>query len=421
MTTDTDNTDDPFFVLESAAKKQEAHEKVLERISKARTRLVLSKSADYAFWASLALRLRVESSDTEVDTLGTDGERLVCNPEFVASLTDDERVAVVAHEVAHCAHNHMGRVGHRDHDLFNIAGDLVINPLLTAAGFKLPQGQIMPGQGKYKDIPAGLSTEETYQKLLDRKKQDPGPNGDEPSDGQGDGQGKPKGDPGRCGQVMPPPDPSDAGQREMEGQWKVAVAQAHNQAKQRGQLSAGLERLVAEVLEPVVNWREVLREFVTRQARSDYSWSPPNRRFVYMGLYLPSVRSEELGEVVLAIDTSGSISDATMSRFVSEIQGILEAFADAKLTILFHTSEVYNVQRWEGSDGPIVLEKTQSGGTDHRPVFQRIEDDDMQPTCLICLTDMASCWPATAPDYPVLFCSIEKGQTAPFGQLLEIT
>jgi predicted metal-dependent peptidase len=412
MVVHTPDLDDPFCTLEAAAKKQAAAEKVHERISQARTRLVLSKKSDWAFYANLALRLKVEVDDT-LGTMATDGRRLVVDPEFVAGISEDERIGVVAHEVMHCAHNHMARLDQRNKQLFNIAADLVVNPIVLASGLKLPSGRLMPGEGDYKDIPAGLSTEETYAKLRDRPKQ-PNDNGDEEVEGDGPA------DPGGCGGVIPPPGDDPAAERQLEGEWKVAVAQAANMAKQRGPLSEGLARLVVEILEPVVDWRSVLREFVTRMAKSDYSWTPPNRRYVHQNLYLPSIRSEELGEVVLALDTSGSIDNATLSRFASEIQGILEAFPDASLHIIYHHAAVYNVQQWAGSDGPIELEQTESGGTSHVPVFQKIEELGLDPTCLVCLTDLETSFPDEAPHYPTLWAVVGSKDDAPFGQVVEV-
>src|SRR5581483_5007908 len=113
-------------------------------------------------------------------------------------------------------------------------------------------------------------------------------------------------------------------------------------------------RQIDTILQPILDRRAVLREFVSRLARNDYAWSPPNRRFLHAGLYLPGPRSEELGEVVLAVDTSGSIGEAQLRRFASEAQGILDAYA-CDLTILYHDREIQGVEHWESCDGPLVL------------------------------------------------------------------
>jgi predicted metal-dependent peptidase len=409
----TDNANDPFAVLEEAARRQDAEEKLSRLIGQARTRLVLSRGGDAAFWATLALRLKVKAA-WEKETLSTDGKTLFCNTAFVARLSDEERVGVIAHEVAHLALSHHTRMGSRDHTLWNVAGDLVANAILTAGGFTLPGCRLLPGEGQYHDIPAGLSTEDTYQRLMDKKKdKDDGKGG-------GDPQGKPQSDPGGCGQVQEPGDGTEAAKGESEAEWQVAVAQARNAAKASGQVRVGLDRFVEEVLRPVVDWRQVLREFVTRRAKSDYRMTPPNRRSVGDGLYLPTIRGEELGDVVLAVDTSGSIGAAMLKVFAGEIHGILDAYEAARLTILYHDSDVKHVQQWEASDGPIKLEPKGGGGTDHRPVFEWTAREGLDAACLLCLTDLASVFPDCGPDYPTLWASTARGASAPFGQLVEV-
>jgi predicted metal-dependent peptidase len=413
----TDEGGDPFAVLEQAARRQDAEEKLAKLIGQARTRLVLSRGGDAAFWATLALRLKVKPA-WDKETLSTDGKTLLCNPLFVASLTDDERVGVIAHEVAHLALAHHTRKGSRDHATWNVAGDLVINPLLIGGGFTLPSCRLIPGEGDYAAIPTGLSTEETYARLQqhqhgERQK-------DQPGGGKSGHQGCGQGDPGGCGGVEEPGDGTDAAKSESEAEWQVAVAQARNAARMRGSLSAGLDRFIDAVLRPVVDWRAVLREFVTRTARNDYRMTPPNRRFVHQGLYLPVIRGDELGGVLLAVDTSGSIGGETLKVFAGEIQGVLDAYEGARLTILYHDSQVRHVQRWESSDGPIRLEPKGGGGTDHRPVFDWIAKEGLDAACLVCLTDLASVFPDRAPDYAVLWASVARGVVAPFGQLVEV-
>src|SRR5262249_30746325 len=198
----------------------------------------------------------------------------------------------------HKALSHHARMGSRDRARWNIACDLSVNPVLLEAGFTLPKGRLVPGEGSYQDLPQGKSAEEDYALLghsPEYGREDP-PSGDDASP-----------DPGRCGSVRPPGDGSLAACKQAAAEAQVAVAQARQVAQQRGALPGGLARLVEEVLQPKVDWREVLREFVSCQARTDYSWNPPSRRFLQQGLYLPSLRSEELGAIVLAVDISGSI------------------------------------------------------------------------------------------------------------------
>src|SRR5262249_48403717 len=141
---------------------------------------------------------------------------------------------------------------------------------------------------------------------------------------------------------------------------------------------------------------------------------------IHAGLYLPGLRSEELGDVVLAVDTSGSIGEAELNRFASEAQGILDAY-DCDLTILYHDAEIQGVEHWSPSDGPLVLSPKGGGGTDHRPVFEWLEQQGIAPSCLICLTDMDSLFPETVPAFPVLWASTRLCGNPVFGLCVPVT
>jgi predicted metal-dependent peptidase len=411
------NENDPFAALERAAARQTAQEKALQALAQARCRLVLGRDAKSAFFASLTLRL-VPQVDWEISTLSTDGKKLFLSPSFVSALPLDELVGVVAHEVMHNALAHHARRGPRDPRRWNVACDLAVNPLLLEACFALPASRLLPGEGEYQGLPVGKSAEEYYGLL---SKPPPGKEqGEEPGQSEGEpGQCEagppPAPDPGGCGAVQEPGAGSQAEARQSEAEWQVAVAQARQVAKGRGELPGGLARLVEEVLQPRVDWREVLREFVSAHARNDYRWSPPNRRFIHQGLYLPGLCSEDLGEVVLAVDTSGSIGERELARFAAEAQGILEAF-DCSLTILYHDSQVQKVQRWRSEEGPLTLEPAGGGGTSHVCVFEWISAQAEQATCVVCLTDLYTQFPQFAPSTPVLWAVVGgNAGEPPFG------
>lgn len=365
---------DPFASLEAAARRQDAEEKAVTAISAARSRLVLSKDACSAFFAALALRLEAQPA-WDVLTMATDGERLLFNPQYALSLSEREVVGVVAHEVLHCALGHHARRGLRDPKRWNIACDLAVNPVLLGAGFDLPRGRLLPGEGEFPGWPTGQSAEDYYARLPDKSSQ----SSDEPGEGDGTGDSGDAGgfgqgsgnDPGGCGSVRDAGDGGPATQQASEASWQVAVAQAARiaEARGKGELPGGLARAVSEILQPSVPWREVLREFLTRTARNDYRWNRPNRRFVARRLYLPSLAGESLGEVVVAVDTSGSIGQEELDRFAAEVQGIVEAY-DVHLTVLYHDTEVSEVEEWSPADGPIRLRPVGGGGTSHRCVFK---------------------------------------------------
>lgn len=416
---------DPFASLEEAAHRQHAEEKAAAVISAARSRLVLSKDACSAFFAALALRLEAQPA-WDLPTLATDGERLLFNPDYALSLSEREVVGVVAHEVLHCALGHHARRGLREPLRWNIACDLAVNPVLLGAGFALPPGRLLPGEGEFVGWPSGLSAEEYYARLPDNGEQssDESGEGDSPGSSEEGGSGISRGDdPGACGSVQDAGDGSAAVQQASEARWQVAVAQAARIAKTRGKgdVPAGLACAIDEILQPRVPWREVLREFLIRMARNDYRWNRPNRRFVARGLYLPSLAGESLGEVVVAVDTSGSINQAELDRFAAEMQGILDAY-DVHLTVLYHDTDVSKIVEWSPSDGPITLNAHGGGGTSHRCVFEWLEEHGIDPNCVICLTDLYTAFPAASPSYPVLWAVIGDCRTQPpFGKRVSIS
>lgn len=414
--------------LEKACVRLEQEEKAAEKLAKARARLVMCKPAQRGadpaatvFLATLCLRLTPEV-DWSADTAWTDGRRLGYNPEFVCSLTDDELLGVTCHEVMHAALAHMSRQGAREPELWNTAADLAVNSVLDEARIKLPADALRAGTGDFAKLAPGLSAEEYYAAL--QRDEPPEGGGDQPGDeededGQGgEGQGPP--DPGRCGAVKPPEGgPAEAEQAKHE--WQAAAAQAAEVAKQRGALPGGVARLVEGITNPQVPWRDVLREFVSRRARGDYSWSSPNRRLICQGLYLPGLLSEELGDVVIAVDTSGSVTARQLAVFASEMEGVLETFPGCVLTILYHDSKVQHVHRWSPSDGPLKLEPKGGGGTDHRPVFEWVERQAGDAPCLICFTDCYTVWPALPPATPTLWaCVNNKNARPPFGAVIHV-
>jgi predicted metal-dependent peptidase len=404
--------DQSYECLEQAVRRQAEEESAGQRVSQARTKLVLGKDARSAFFAVLALRMKV-AMRWDVETFATDGEDLFVNPRFAASLTAAEVEGVLCHEVLHCALGHHVRRGSRDRQRWNVACDLAVNPLLLEAGFTLPASRLLPNEGEYAGLPTGRSAEEYYTLL-------PNPGARQDERGCEAATGGRGGDPGGCGSVLEPGTGTVAEQKESAARWQVAVAQAELLAQQRGKLPGALDRVVTSVLQPAVAWQDVLREFVTQTAHNDYRWSPPNRRFAHIGLYLPQLSGETLGDVVLAIDTSGSIGQELLDRFGAETQSILDAY-DVTLHVVYHDAAVQHVQQWRSSDGPLTLEPKGGGGTSHVPVFEWIATEGVEPSCVVCLTDLYTEFPRVSPSTPVLWAVV--GTTSivpPFGERLYV-
>lgn len=380
--------------------------KAADILSDVRQSMVLGKGSNraaYAFFTTLLLKLRMVP-DWSMPTAATDGKEVLYNPSFVCGLPKAEVTGVCVHECLHLANRHHVRRGTRESKRWNVAVDLAINLLIKEAGFALPKEGCFPGEGQFKNLPVNLSGEEYY-RLLD---------GMDLSKFMGPGD-----DPGGCGGVLEPGSGQEADLAASEAEWEVNLAQARNIAQRMGKLPAGIARMIDQALTAKVDWKTVLRDFISRHAKNEYRWVPGNRRYVWRGLYLPSLRGEQLENVVLAIDTSGSIGQRDLDVFAGEISGIIEAGA-GRLTILYHDCEVANVQTWEANDGPLVLEPKGGGGTSHICVSEYIEKEGLETSCLVCLTDLFTQFPDHEPDYPVLWASITKDAKVPWGTLIHV-
>lgn len=398
---------DPMERMEQRALEMEHGKRAEDNLSKAKTMFMLGsdgKLPAFVFFATISSQVKY-IPDWSIGTACTNGVYIKYNPKFVNSLTLKQLRGLLAHEVMHIALHHASRMRSRDPKRWNIACDLAINHILIESGTELPGNGCFPGEGIFKDLPKGLSAEEYYPLL---------PEGCENQCGGGD-------DPFGCGGVESPGIGAEADHAEANEKLLVAgAAQAAERAsKGQGKIPAGLARVISQSLECKIPWQAELREFVSAKAKEDYSWSPLNRRFLHRGIRLPSRGGQRISGIVIAVDTSGSIGEEILSAFAAEIEGIM-AISKGRLTILYHDSEVAGVQEWDPNDGPLVLDPKGGGGTDHRPVFKWVDEADDECTALICLTDMYSCFHKTGPDYPVLFCSIVKGQTPPFGRLIHL-
>lgn len=349
------------------------------KMFKARTNLLIH----YPFFGSLALRL-ILVEDPSCKTMWTDGESIGFNPKYVAPLSLKETEAVIAHEVLHCALLHHERAKDRDWKKWNYAADYAVNPLLHEAGLNLPDNLL------YDVKFVNLSAETIYNLL-------PPGNYDE----------------SHSGEVRP----GQSKKHAPKVNWKIATVQAATLANSSGNLPAGIQRLAHDLITPKVNWIAVLREFMATNSKSDYSFSKPNPRYSYSGILMPSLDAKELGEIVIAIDTSGSISGEDLSAFESEISSLLEEF-NTNIIVLYSDARIQKVERFSSYDLPLNLKAPGGGGTNFRPVFDWIEKEGETPHCLIYFTDLDGDFPNLLPDFPVLWLSRSKHRSAPFGQVV---
>lgn len=361
---------------------------VLQQLTRARTALVL----DQPFFGVLALRLKLVE-EPSVKTAAIDGKHIFYNPEFIAGLSPAETLTLIGHEVMHCVYDHIGRRGARDPRKYNKAGDYVINQALLDANFSPIKDWL------HNPAFAGMSSEEVYNLL--------------PDEDDGDGKG-----PGDDGEALDEVMDGDSEATEADAtDWKVATVQAAEAAQAMGKLPASLKRLVDDLLAPKVDWRAILQRFVAETSKNDYSWTRPNRRFIHQGLLLPTLHSENMGAIVVAIDTSGSIDQHTLNTFGSEIKAIVQGVRPEATTVIYCDAAINHVDTF-GPNDELHFEMHGGGGTDFRPPFDLVEESGEMPVCMVYLTDGYGPFPKD-PGYPVLWV-MTTDVVAPFGETVAI-
>ena len=386
-------------------------------------RAMASLIIEQPFFAHLLLRMRKVES-TSFPTMATDGESIFYNPQFVENITHNEVMGVLAHEAMHPALLHHIRKGARDHFRWNVAGDYAINPLLVDAGLKLPKGGLL--DDKYRD----MSSEEIYAKLPECTPPDPqGPGGEGEGDGGADGDSDGDGKIAQCewGEVLDKKNGDGSSLspdqlRKEEAEQKIGLQQAANTAKKQGKLPAGMQRMIDELLAPKLDWRTILSRWAGELARCDYSWRFPNTRYAGTGFALPSLRSESLGKVLFAMDTSGSMSDDDLRDILGEVCGAMAEYeadgTDPSVTVLWCDTEVHEQ---EISD-PSEFDPKGYGGTRYKPVFDYIKDNGLDPKAVVYLTDGYCNDFDYDPGCPVLWGLTEKCPTfePSFGEVMVI-
>lgn len=392
------------------------------RIQKSRTTLLL----DHPFFGTLLFRLGARPSSS-IATMATDGVSLFYNPQFVDTLNAAELAGVLAHEVMHPALQHHTRRGDRDRARWNMACDYAINPILVDAGLTLPKDVLIDSRFH------GMSAERIYNLIEEDEKQDgssgqpdsqPGNGSETPEDGslQNDESGnepQAPSTPGGVGQVLDAPEPeaeSGPSVAEQAREWQIAAEQAETVAKVAGKLPGGAVRALEAAQAARVDWRELLRRAWSDTIPADYSWTRPNRRHVWAGLYLPGVTSEGVGEIAIAVDCSGSVSSRQLGLFESEVRSILAGQRPRLVHVLYFDAAVQKVETYQAGQ-PVSLSPVGGGGTDFRPCFDWLEEQGIMPKTLVFLTDLCGTFPSEVPPYPVIWASTEM-RRAPFGEVV---
>lgn len=398
------------------------------KLSAARTRLILDKP----FLGALVLRLPMVAADSRwCKSTATDARSFYYNPDYIDVLSVEQTQFVLAHEALHCALSHFARRQHRDKHRWDLACDFAINPLLIGDGLipvpdaiLLDEFEEMTAEEIYPclDENENLNTHDDHLYDEDNSEEgggSQGGGGDNENEQQQSGSDSQQESPEQDGEGAGKPPPlTRQEQEQLSVQWSQRMAGAAQQAMQAGKMGGALARMIEHLLQPQLPWRMLLARYMTATARDDYNWSRPSRR--EGSAIMPSLKSNELN-VVVALDTSGSVSDEEMRQFLSEVDAI-KGQARARITLLacdvaLAVDGPWFYEPWEQFTLP--REFKGGGGTDFRPVFEWLERADQRPDLVVYFTDAQGQFPEHEPGCPVIW--LVKGKArVPWGQRIQL-
>lgn len=362
----------------------------------AHTAMIRARTAlyiDQPFYGILALRLAIEE-DPSIKTLCVSNTTIYYNPTFFLELDEELQMSAVCHEVQHALLDHIDRCGPRDPDKWNHAIDYVVNANIKNDGMKIGETWL------YDQAFDGMSADHIYTLLPDM------PPGGGAKNGKGQG----------ALDSLKPGDPSAIEANAVE--WKIAGIQAATEAKKQGKLPGSMTSFVEKLTSGKLNWRERLRRFAMLHAKTDFSWSRPQRRMVPFGYYLPSLHNEAMGRIINSIDTSGSVDQFQLDAFGSEINAIKLMAKPQEMVNIYCDARVQKVDTYDEYQVP-EFKMPGRGGTDFRPPFEYVKKNDLKPACFIYLTDGEGPFPKEPPPYPVMWV-MTTDVIAPFGETIKI-
>lgn len=391
---------------------------VLDKLVTARVGLLLKAP----FFGNMATRMLLVDASDWCPTAATNGRNFYYNKKFVESLSVKQLEFLFGHEIMHCAFDHFGRLGSRIPKLANIAQDYAVNQILVdeRIGEKITQVDICY-DSKYR----GLAWEEIYEQLEAQAQKIPmeqllkmlGDQLDEhlkeddmSGNGEGDKEGEGKGN-------RPMISKEDA--QRIRDEIKEAMVQAAS-ASGAGRVPAAIMRMIKDLTEPKITWRELVQQEIQSIVRNDYSFTRPNRKGWQSGAILPGMKEATTIDIAIAIDLSGSIGTDDAAVFLSEVKGILDQYEDFKINLWCFDTQIYN-HREITQDNAHDLEEYEpqgGGGTLFEVNWEFMKDMGIQPKKFIMFTDGYPCDSWGDEDYCDTIFIIKGGMSedAPYGQ-----
>jgi len=407
---------DPNITPEALA---EMRKEVLDKVIVARVGLLLR----HPFFGNMATRLKIEACDDWCPTAATDGRHLYFNTQFFNELNNKEIEFVIAHEILHCVFDHLTRREDRNPMLFNISADYIVNNLLVRDRIGEKPKLIDCFQDFKYD---GWTSEEVYDELFKEAEK----NGkefleqlgellDEHLDWEGDDQDGKNGKDGK-NKKKGPPKYSKEELKKIKEEIKEGMMSAA-QAAGAGNLPGEIKRMIKDLTEPKMNWREILRQQIQSTIRNDYTFSRPSRKAWHTGAILPGMNFDETIDICIGIDMSGSIGNDQAQDFLGEVKGIMDEYKEYNIKLWCFDTKVYNEQDFASDSGDSLLdyEIMGGGGTDFECNWEYMKENDIVPKKFIMFTDGYPWGSWGEEDYCdtvfIIHSNRDKDLQAPFG------
>lgn len=398
---------------------------VLDRIIVARIGLLLR----HPFFGNMATRLRIKSADDWCPTAAVDGKNLYFNTQFFNAMDNKEIEFVIAHEILHCVFDHLGRRSWQDRNLdpmiSNIAQDYIVNNTLVRDNIGTKPKIVDCYQDFKYD---GWTSEEVYEDIFEKYDEeelealgellDEHLDLDEGDSGGAKQQHKSNMDGGKESKAKPTYSKEDL--KKIRDSIKEGMIQSA-QAAGAGNVPKEVQRMIKELTEPKMNWRELIRQQIQSTIRNDYTFARPSRKGWHTGAILPGLNFDEKIDLCIAFDMSGSITGDMPKDFLSEVKGIVDEFKDYNIKVWCFDTNVYGEADFSSDNGQDISEYTPigGGGTDFMVNWQYMKDNDIQPKKFIMFTDGYPWGAWGEEDYCdtlfVIHSNHKKDLEAPFG------
>lgn len=434
------------FIPEPIPYDEKIDADAIERLVTSRISLLLNKP----FFGNLATRLILRNADEWLPTAATDGRYFYYNSRFIMKLRPKEVDFLVGHEVLHVVYDHMGRRVDRHPQLWNIANDYLVNQDLVDENV----GELITTVGvlydkKYK----GMASEEVYEILYAKAKEQQKERGEdgegEEGEGQGNGQGGSNNNPtdqqvkdafgdlldkvldehmkedagqdddedGDGKGTSGPVPMTDAERKALKDEVREAVMQAAEQAG-AGNIPGNVKKMINDLTEPKIDWRELIAQQIESIIKADFTWQRPSRRSWHMDAVMPGMKPGETIDICVVVDSSGSTA-GMIKDFLGEINGIMEQYEDYKIKVWCFDTHVHNPQDFSHENGETMenYEVMGFGGTDFEVNWEWMKENDVEPEKMIVFTDGYPCGGWGDPDYCETVWIIQGNTTIepPFG------